>query len=70
MTEIRDCKQRLTAIIIIEETGKIEICYKRQRTLFFLTVGNCLIIERDGIITEVLRKTVLDYEISSYTKAA
>lgn len=70
MKEVRDCLKRLTCVIVLEEIGKIEMLYKRQKTTFTLPIGESITIERDEIVTTVNRRTTFDYDIQSYIKTS
>ena len=69
MEDIRDCKGRL-ACKGDAATGFVETAYKGQKTRTFLSVGSEFIIEREGVVTKVMRVTVCDFHIDSYIVAA
>ncbi|EMW5510625.1 TPA: hypothetical protein ACMUBJ_000952 [Enterococcus faecalis] len=65
MEEIRDCKGRI-ACKGISTTGYIEVLYKKCKTSTFLNIGGTIQIERDGIITEITRRTNNEFLVDSY----
>lgn len=69
MQNIKDCKGRLTcrgdAL-----TGLVESLYKGQLTSTILSPGEVFTIERQGVITEVLRTGYNTFSVRSYEKAS
>jgi hypothetical protein len=69
MQDIKDCKGRLTcrgdAL-----TGLVESLYKGQLTSTILSPGEVFTIERQGVITEVLRTGYNTFSVRSYEKAS
>lgn len=69
MQDIKDCKGRLTcrgdAL-----TGLVESLYKSQLTSTILSPGEVFTIERQGVITEVLRTGYNTFSVRSYEKAS
>ena len=69
MQDIKDCKDRLTcrgdAL-----TGLVESLYKGQLTSTILSPGEIFTIERQGVVTEVLRTRYNTFNIRSYEKAS
>lgn len=50
-------------------SGMIESSYKRQITKTVLPIGGTIVFERNGIVTEVIRK-VNTFEVKSYQMAS
>lgn len=69
MQDIKDCKGRLTcrgdAL-----TGLVESLYKGQLTSTILSPGEVFTIERQGVITKVLRTGYNTFSVRSYEKAS
>lgn len=69
MQDIKDCKGRLTcrgdAL-----TGLVESLYKGQLTSTILSPDEVFTIERQGVITEVLRTGYNTFSVRSYEKAS
>lgn len=69
MQDIKDCKGCLTcrgdAL-----TGLVESLYKGQLTSTILSPGEVFTIERQGVITEVLRTGYNTFSVRSYEKAS
>lgn len=69
MQDIKDCKGRLTcrgdAL-----TGLVESLYKGQLTSTILSPGEVFTIERQGVITEVLRTGCNTFSVRSYERAS
>ena len=69
MEEIRDCKGRL-ACKGNSTTGFVETMYKGQKTRTTLPVGETFTIEREGIVTKVIRISPTAFKVESYACAA
>ena len=62
MEEIRDCKGRL-ACKGNAATGFVEAIYKGQKTRTTLPVGETFTIEREGVVTKVIRISTTAFKI-------
>ncbi|WP_296560457.1 hypothetical protein [uncultured Acetobacterium sp.] len=54
MKEIRDYKSRI-ACLADAATGKIEILYKKHKTIMTIPVGGIVRIEREDVVTIIER---------------
>mgnify|MGYP000293688478 CR=1 FL=1 len=69
MEEIRDCKGRL-ACKGNAATGFVEAMYKGQKTRATLSIGDKFTIEREGVVTDVIRVSATAFKVESHACAA